>query len=226
MNQFHDDVQASVPSSPASPESLAARMIRALRLASLRVHAKRMCVVGLVVLAVGSGVTLYLAAVGTESCWQTTEGKRCVTTEWYPLTIQRRSQIETLDGVRDGQRTEWHANGEVWVSGRYEHGRRVGEWQERWPSGTLRFAGNYVADKLNGTESWWYANGGIEWQVHRKDGVRHGQEIWWHPNGNRRRVGSYDNGARHGVFSIFSPEGRAAFTVEYQRGKRLSGSDA
>lgn len=225
MNHFDHDAKANVPSSPASPEGVAARMARALRVASLRVHGKRMLVVAAAVLVVGAGVSVYLSVVGTKSCWQTPEGERCVVTEWYPLTVQRRSQVETLNGVLDGQRTDWHANGEIWLSGRYERGLRVGEWQERWPSGALRFSGTYRGDKLHGTESWWYANGRIEWQVHRKNGDRHGQEIWWHPNGNRRRVGSYDNGERHGVFSVFSPEGAQAFTVEYANGRRLSGSD-
>lgn len=229
MNHLYDDddaLQASAPSSPANPESVAARMIRALRLASLRVHARRMFFVGLVVVAVGSGVSVYYSFAGTKDCWETPRGERCVSTQWYPLTIQRRARVETLNGVKDGLRVEWYANGQIWLSGQYEGGKRVGEWQERWPSGALRFSGSYVADKLHGTEAWWYADGGIEWQVHRRDGVKHGQEIWWHPNGNRRRVGTYENGARHGVFSVFGLTGEQAFTVEYARDVRLSGGDA
>lgn len=217
-----DDEQASVPSSPANPESVAARMIRTLRLASLRVHLKRMLVISAGVLVVGAGVSLYLSTVGTKSCWQTPEGERCVLTEWYPLTVQRRSQLETLNDIPDGTRTEWYANGEVWLSGRYQRGVRAGVWQEHWPSGELRFSGTYVADKLHGTESWWYPSGQIEWQVHRERGDRHGQEIWWHPNGNRRRVGNYERGERHGVFSVFNLDGASAFDVEYRRGVRVS----
>lgn len=227
MKQLHDDdLKASTPASPASPESVAARMIRALRLDTLRLHATRMMYVGLVVFCVGAFVSLYLAYAGTKSCWETSLGERCVHTSWYPLTVQRRAQVETLNGVPDGQRTEWYANGVVWLTGRYEGGKRVGEWQERWSDGALRFSGTYVSDELHGTESWWYPNGSIEWQVHRDHGVRHGQEIWWHPNGNRRRVGNYEHGERHGVFSIFSLEGQPAFTVEYHRGTRLSGGAA
>lgn len=225
MNHLRDDDEtlASVPSSPASPESVAARMIRSLRITALRVHLKRMLGISAGVLVVGAGVSLYLSAVGTQSCWQSSEGERCVVTEWYPLTLQRRSQLETLNGVPDGARTDWYASGELWMTGRYLRGERVGVWQEHWPSGELRFSGSYLADKLHGTESWWYANGQIEWQVHRERGDRHGQEIWWHPNGNRRRVGAYEKGERHGVFAIYALDGSPAFRVEYRRGVRLSG---
>jgi hypothetical protein len=216
-----DELLASVPSSPASPESVAARMIRSLRQASLRVHLKNLLLVSAGVLLAGAGVSLYLSQVGTKSCWQVPEGERCVVTEWYPLTLQRRSQVETLNDVPDGQRTDWYANGSVWMSGRYVRGERAGVWQEHWPNGELRFSGSYVADELHGTESWWYANGQIEWQVHRERGDRHGQEIWWHPNGNRRRVGMYQRGERDGVFQVFGPDGAPSFTVEYRAGERV-----
>jgi hypothetical protein len=223
--QRYDDMQASVPSSPASPESVGARMIRALRLASLRLHAKRMFYVSLGVLAVGAGVSVYFSQVGTKSCTQTSAGEHCVHTSWYPLTVQKRAQLETLNGVPHGKRVDWYSNGVVWLTGEYTRGVRTGQWEERWPNGAMRFSGTYTNDVLHGTETWWYENGAVEWQVRRKEGVRHGQEIWWHPNGNRRRVGTYEKGERHGEFSIFTPEGNLAFRVEYKNGTRLSGSN-
>lgn len=218
-----DESEDRVPSSPANPDSLAARVGRNARGAALRLHIQRMLMISAGVLIVGAGASLYLAEVGTKSCWQDSHGaERCVTTEWYALTLQRRSSVETYNGVPHGTRTDWYASGEVWLTGRYQHGRRVGEWQERWPTGDLRFSGTYVADALHGTESWWYASGQMEWQVHRKNGERHGQEIWWHPNGNRRRVGNYEQGERHGVFSLYSLDGSPTFSVEYARGERLA----
>lgn len=223
VSHSDDDSGASVPSSPANPESVAARMSRAVRRASLRVHVKRMLVISIGVLVVGAAISVYLSQVGTKRCWvEVGVGERCVVTEWYPLTLQRRSQVETLNGELHGTRTEWFANGNVWISGTYEHGKRQRLWQENWPSGELRFSGEYLRDKLHGTESWWYANGQIEWQVHREHGERNGQEIWWHQNGNRRRVGNFENGQRHGVFSFFGPGGAPAFSVEYHRGTRLT----
>ncbi len=224
MSHFDDDDRGvNVPSSPAGAESVAARMTRALRQTSLRVHTKRLLLISAGVLVVGAAVSVYLSEVGTKRCWREAgAGERCVLTEWYPLTLQRRSQVETLNGVRDGVRTDWFANGQVWVTGSYEHGARDGRWQEHWPSGVLRFSGDYERDELQGTESWWYANGQIEWQVHREGGDRHGQEIWWHPNGNRRRVGNFEHGKRHGVFAFFSPAGTPAFSVEYHRGVKLT----
>lgn len=216
-----DERREDIPSSPANGDSVAARLVRGLRAMHFKLHLRRLVFVGVGVTALGAAASIYLSVVGTKSCTHDDRGRElCVSAEWYPLTLQKRSERTTLNGTLHGQRTDWHSNGVVWLTGQYDNGRRTGSWQERFSNGALRFAGTYANDRLHGTESWWYPSGHIEWQVHRRHGVREGQEIWWHPNGNRRRVGSYEADERHGSFTVFNLDGNAAFSVSYEHGER------
>src|SRR5688572_14247649 len=83
----------------------------------------------------------------------------------------------------------------------------VGLWREWFADGTPRFAGTYVNDRLDGTETWFYANGNRELEVSHALGARHGDERWWHENGALRRVGAYVRGERDGTFTVYDEAG-------------------
>jgi hypothetical protein len=203
---------------------VAARLVRGVRVLRLRHHLRRLFCVAAGVTVLGAVASIYLSVVGTERCHQdSAEREVCVRTEWYPLTLQRRSERSTLNGVPHGARTEWYSNGGPWLSGGYDHGKREGTWYEWYSDGTQRFRGTYDSDRLHGVETWWYPSGHMEWQVSRRHGERQGPEIWWHENGQRRRAGSYDSGERHGRYTSYGLDGVVSFHVEYHYGIRMAG---
>jgi len=173
------------------------------------------------VLITGSVASAVVAAVGTGSCEFDGDDEICVQRTWWPFTIQQRAEIWTYNGVAHGPRVEWHSNGHRWFSGEYEHGKRVGLWQEFWSDGSPRFAGTYKNDVLDGIEYWYQPGGAVEWVVERRGGVRVGVERWYWPNGVLRREGPFVDGEKDGVFSSWDEEGRPTMTTTYRRGVRV-----
>lgn len=170
------------------------------------------------VVACGAVASLWLSAVGTGTCEQGDDEVVCVRREWWPLTIQQRSETWTVNGVSDGPRVEWHANGNTWLVGAYDDGLRVGPWREYWPNGVLRFSGTYVDDALSGVEAWWRPDTTPEWRIERRGGVRHGVERWFWADGSVRSEGQWVDGEKHGRFVTYDEEGAVAIVVDYLHG--------
>jgi len=214
-------IPSALPSSPAADPHAARAGARAdARRALIR---QVIGVVGIAsaIVVVGAVVTGYLGVVGTGSCESDGDDEVCVRRAWWPFTIQQRAEHWTANGVPDGPRFEWHSNGEPWVSGAYEHGKRVGPWREFWSNGALRFAGTYVDDRLTGVEEWFFPDGTPEWSVERVAGVRVGLERWYWPNGELRREGRYDGGEKHGAFVLTNEAGRSMGTISYEHGVQV-----
>lgn len=174
------------------------------------------------VLLTGAVASIWLSVVGTGECAAAGDEagaeEVCVRREWWPLTIQQRSEHWTADGVDDGPRIDWHANGQPWLVGAYDHGRRVGPWREYWDNGVMRFSGTYVDDALSGLETWWRRDGTPEWSVERRAGMRSGVERWYWPNGSVRIEGSWFDGEKHGRFVSYDDAGSVTMVSEYLHG--------
>jgi hypothetical protein len=212
-----------VPHTPAAD----AHEPRALGLQELRRrvvhHLVRVVAAGVVVTAIGAGVSVYLSEAGTRECGSEDDDNAvthevCVTRSWWPLTFQVRSESWTQDGVAHGPRVEWHANGELSMKGAYARGLRTGSWSECWDNGVPRFLGTYVDDVLEQDESWYYDDGSLEWTVHRAAGKREGVEHWFWPSGQLRREGAYRGGERHGRFSTYNEDGALLSSSSYVDG--------
>ena len=72
--------------------------------------------------------------------------------------------------IQHGPAFAWHDNNQMKMKGRYQQGKRIGEF------------------------IWWHANG----QKHlvgsyNKDGLKSGKWIWWHPNGQKAIDGRYES---------------------------------
>jgi hypothetical protein len=211
----------NAPTSPANPDGRTRRLVGVMRRGRLRLHMRRLAFVSALVVLVGAGVSVWFSAVGTKDCWRVDAGERCIETSWYALTLQKESEVETLNGQPDGLRMEWYRNGNVWLQGQYDRDGRTGRWYEYFYDGSPRFSGTYDKDVLHGTETWWYTAGRIEWQVYRHRGDKHGQEIWWHDSGARKRVGKFVHGKRDGTFLHYQPDGSLAFRSTYRDGERV-----
>jgi hypothetical protein len=170
------------------------------------------------VLLTGAVATTWLSIVGTGTCEDADGEEVCVRRAWWPLTIQQRAEHWTANGVDDGPRIEWHANGQTWLVGAYDHGVRVGPWREYWENGAIRFSGTYVADVLSGVEAWSRPDGTPEWSIERRAGVRHGVERWYWPDGTVRIEGGWVDGEKHGRFVTYDDAGAVTVVTEYLHG--------
>jgi hypothetical protein len=73
---------------------------------------------------VGVGALLFLAACNRGPCPPDTE------LQGSQRSTQQLCAYQDSNGtvVRHGPFTEWHANGQKSVEGRYEHGKQIGRW--------------------------------------------------------------------------------------------------
>lgn len=127
---------------------------------------------------------------------------------------------------------------------RDELGRRQGPWQGNYPSGVLRYQGQFVDDKPTGTFMYYHNDGALRAELHHHPGRDTVPAIYFHRNrqrmasgqfSNNQRVGlwrffsdmgvklaenQYENGVLHGQAVTFFSQGSKAETVEYKEGKK------
>lgn len=103
-------------------------------------------------------------------------------TEWHEggRTKYSEGRAETdAPETRYGQWTFWYENGNRWMEGSYENGKREGIW------------------------TWWHENG-VRSQVGPfKDGVRNGPFTYWYSEGTKSQEVTYVNGNEHGFDTIW-----------------------
>lgn len=87
-----------------------------------------------------------------------------------------------------------------------------------WPDGSVRVAGQYIADR---PEGWWqsfHANGHQRSISHYADGMKEGLRIYWDSLGQPMRSERFVKGIPDGPFFRFFPDGRAAQHSCYRNG--------
>lgn len=215
-----------LPATPAANADHVPALGRAMRLQAFATHALRAAGIGAGLALLGAIASVVLSVVGVRDCAVVDGDEVCRERQFYPFTLQVKSELTTRNGVPDGPRRDWHPNGEAWFAGSYVGGLRVGTWTEWHANGAPRFTGHYVRDALDGFETWWFDNGQKEWEVERALGRRVGVERWWHDNGQLRREGRYNlRGEKDGAFTVYDESGQERFSGVYQNGVLQSGGD-
>lgn len=147
--------------------------------------------------------------------------------------------------LQHGAYEEYYLNGQVQKRGRYEYGKKVGEWTFWNPEGQTIKNGSYDKDKQvgawkkfreDGSLEWIenYANGladgdwvayqedskTVMWRRGYKAGNRHGKWTNFHPDGSPHTLETYDAGERTGAFSTWNDDGKLISEGEFLNGKR------
>jgi|GEM_PF-1883616 len=132
----------------------------------------------------------------------------------------------------------------AYEKGRYNHGRRDGEWQLFASDGLRMAISHYREGKKVGDWAGWYSDGApryhrsfdsegkphrTEWQNYRNgqrefegrwvNGQRDGRWQRWTRRGHRISDGTHKAGRRHGPWKTFDSQGREAGVTFYERGK-------
>lgn len=151
------------------------------------------------------------------------------------------------EGMRVGQWTYWHTNGQKNRTVTYEGGLPEGNWDVFRPDGTLaerrefkrglrdgtwiafdetgeqaRIEQQYRAGKPEGTRKEWYASGQLKSSFTFEGGQRHGPATEWAEDGTKRAEVVYRGGELDGRAIVWSPEGDETVRV-YDNGKLVSG---
>lgn len=81
---------------------------------------------------------------------------------------------------------QWWDNGNPWIEGQYEDGRKTGRWIERYENGQKTSEGDFLRDKEHGLWTVWYINGQMRTQGHYNNGVKVGPWKEWHDDGRAK----------------------------------------
>ncbi|HPP52728.1 MAG TPA: hypothetical protein PK777_07255, partial [Thermoguttaceae bacterium] len=95
--------------------------------------------------------------------------------------------------VNHGLYTEWHPNGQKFCEGKYEDGRRVGEWVYYYEDGAKAKMGTYKDGQLDGVWTYWRP-GQPDKPIRQEEyqaGQRHGKWIYWNEQGQKLREETY-----------------------------------
>ena len=145
------------------------------------------------------------------------------------------TQDENENYINHGPWKQWDPDGNLIAEGRYNLGRRSGEWS-RWyqPNEAAIFASppfsmftppflSKAAFRNGQLEGRWTLSDRHErvicdWRF--TEGRRHGKSTWWYPNETRMRELSYDYGQIDGELIEWDSNGDIRTRVEYQDGRR------
>ena len=135
------------------------------------------------------------------------------------------------NGVPEGVRREYNADGEVEKSYIFLHGKVIGEgiftdaglregfWKKYYPNGVLKASGDYVADKKVGNWKYFYPNGELEQEGVYLNGKADGIWIWYYPNGETLRSENFLDGLADGMMTEYAMDGSIITQGDYIEGK-------
>ena len=105
-------------------------------------------------------------------------------------------------GLIDGKYEEYYANGNTFMSGRYEDGKKEGEWKTYTEEGYLWKKHTYKNGQLNGKFVNYYTKTGVEETVgNYVNGRKSGNWNSYYSSGRKKLSGNYSYGYRLGTFT-------------------------
>ena len=149
------------------------------------------------------------------------------------------------EGIRVGQWSGWHENGEVAWTTDYDQGQQVHHamyfetGQQRFDvsyrdgapdgitrmwskNGVLARETNYKAGQRDGSHTLWDQDGKLFFSANYNAGKLHGPAIWWFDNGQKRWETSYAEGMRNGTWIQWQRDGELFMQSEWKNGELVS----
>lgn len=128
----------------------------------------------------------------------------------------RRLNIVLKSGVIDGTYSEYYANGNLFISGKYVDGQKEGEWKTYSEAGKVWKKYQYKNDLLNGKFISYYTNTGREESVaNYRDDILDGNWSEYYSNGGLKISGMYSDGKRNGIFTEWYESGVKKSEINY-----------
>lgn len=103
----------------------------------------------------------------------------------------------------------YHANGEVWMSVRYDE-QAAQTWKWYYENGNPYFEAVIIDDLLQGSYKIWYENGQLAEQLQFEDSIEQGTARFYYPNGQLAMLGTYKDGEMIETWNFYDTEGELA----------------
>lgn len=132
----------------------------------------------------------------------------------------RMQEMNWVDGLLDGTKTEFFSNGAVRTILNFKEGKRHGEFIYYHDNGQLKLTGNYNMDLLDGEVKSYYNNGKIKHLQNYKDGIRVGESILYYKNGNIEQYCVLKDEKPDGVMKTYYWAGNPRLEATYSNGLR------
>ena len=98
---------------------------------------------------------------------------------------KKRKINESVIAIKDGERTEWYANGKPKSKKSYINGKRHGEWTYWYANGNKRLKSYYYYNRKDGKWAYHYSDGNNRISGTYKKGKKEGKWTIWYVNGGR-----------------------------------------
>ena len=120
---------------------------------------------------------------------------------------QIKEEGNLLNGVEHGSYTAYFYETESRrKEGRYNSGKRVGEWKKYYPGGQLKEIRVFSNDKLDGDYILYFENGQIHEHGRYTVGEKDGEWLIYYFNGQLHEKRFYKNGSKDGKWMYFTNE--------------------
>jgi len=112
----------------------------------------------------------------------------------YAEDGRKLSELTYVNGVRDGLKTSYYPNGQVYAQGRYVAGREDGPWTVWSAEGRKLQEFDMDHGAYHGMFREWHLNGQLKYEVEYVKGLKQGTETFWDEQGNVSRKTEYVDG--------------------------------
>lgn len=119
--------------------------------------------------------------------------------------------------VKDGEVRWVYQSGRIKRTGKYNQGKKIGEWKTVYPTGEKKkiIKYNKNGDAIGNLKEW-YLSG----QLKRKENMMlNGIGVWYHKNGQIECTGKFNkSGWRHGKWVYYNENGKETEVIHYKNG--------
>jgi len=155
-----------------------------------------------------------------------------IKTDYYPDGKVKIVATYNKDGLPEGVRREYNADGDVEKSFIFRKGKIVAEgiftdaglrqglWKEFYTDGKLKATGLYTDDKRQGIWKFYYVNGQLEQMGKYVNGNPDSTWKWYYLNGNLLREENFYNALPDGNYTEYDLNGKIISAGEYIDGKK------
>ncbi len=142
--------------------------------------------------------------------------------EYYHPNGEVWQKYSVINGVLEGEYSEFHANGNIMKNGIYENGKKQRRWTCWHDNGKIWYINSYLDGILHGECSSYRGDGGIEFKGEYNNGIKCGEWEINHDNGNRDEHGSFKDGLKDGVWHRYHYEtGNKYYESEFVKDKEI-----
>lgn len=151
--------------------------------------------------------------------------------DYYP-DMKVKIEGSYRDGVADGIRKEFNADGTLRVVYIIDMGRLTGEgmldelgkkqgfWKEYFKEGGLKSEGNYKDGIRTGAWIFYFPSGSVEQKgFFNEKGKEDGKWVWYYADGTLRREEDYARGLRNGAMVEYDEQGKVIAEGNFEEGE-------